>query len=251
MSETSKKYQFTLGIVVPTYKERDNIENLLNRVKVEVEKHSIVTTLLVMDDSSPDGTADIVTRLIPILNSDYLTIQIKVRPGKLGLGSAYVQGFQVLKDSCEYLLEMDADLSHKPEYVNIFLEKVKMGNDLVIGSRYIKGGGVEDWGIIRKGISSGASIYCQWILGISINDWTGGYNMYRSTVFDTVKLDCMIAEGYLFQIEMKYKTVKNNFKWIESPIVFPDRSAGHSKFDKKILLEALIGVWKLRFTKVV
>ena len=242
-------YKYTLGIVVPTYKEKDNIETLLIRVKTEVEKYRINTTLLVMDDSSPDGTADIVKSLIPKFNSDYLTIQINVRPGKMGLGSAYTQGFGMLKDDCEYLLEMDADLSHQPEYVHEFMSLMLAGNDLIIGSRYIQGGGVENWGWHRKAISLGGSVYCQTILGIPVHDWTGGYNMYRSSVFESIKLDQIQAEGYLFQVEMKYKTIKANFKWVESAIIFPDRSAGHSKFSKKIMLEAILGVWKLRFSK--
>ena len=246
MNSSLNNYSKKLGIIVPTYKEKDNIENLLNRIKTEVEKYSIPTIVQIMDDSSPDGTADIVNGLIPKLNSELLEVRIKVRPGKMGLASAYTQGFELLRKDCQYLCEMDADLSHQPEYLHVFIAKMDAGMDLVIGSRYVKGGGVENWGIHRKLISNGGSIYCQAILGIPIHDWTGGYNMYRSTVFDTIRIDKIVAEGYLFQVELKFKTVKSGFKWSESPIIFPDRSAGHSKFDKSIMLEAMTGVWKLK-----
>ena len=250
MINNSTNYTKKLGIVVPTYKEKDNIEKLLFRVRAEIEKYNINTVVQVMDDSSPDGTADIVKSLINDMASDNFELRIVVRPGKMGLGSAYTQGFELLKHECEYLCEMDADLSHQPEYLHTFLEQMDKGKDLVIGSRYIAGGGVENWGVHRKLISSGASTYCQTILGIDIHDWTGGYNMYRSNVFNTVNLSKIVAEGYLFQVEMKFKTVRSGFKWVESPIIFPDRSAGHSKFDKRILLEAMTGVWKLKGLEV-
>jgi dolichol-phosphate mannosyltransferase len=237
-----------LGIIVPTYKEQDNIYNLLKRVQTEVEKYKITTHLLVMDDSSPDRTREIIEAYQAQLNSQYLQISLHVRKSKMGLASAYTTGIKILKANCKYLLEMDADLSHKPEYIHDFVEKAKQGYDLIIGSRYVKGGGVENWSWIRKTISTNASRYSRSVLGLKVRDLTGGYNMYNSKVFDTVNLDKIMSSGYLFQIEMKYKTIKNNFKWTEVPIIFPDRVAGKSKFNKTIMLEALVKIWQVKFT---
>jgi len=240
---------FTLGIVVPTYKEKENITELLTQIKEEVEAHKIKTVVLVMDDNSPDGTADIVRAIIENNKSSFLSIRLHVRPGKMGLGSAYTTGLTMLQPESEYLQEMDADLSHRPQYLHVFLEKAQSGYDAVFGSRYVLGGGIENWGPVRKFISFGGSLYSRAVLGVGISDFTGGYNLYKATVFDTIKLDEIGAEGYLFQIEMKYKTARSGLKYTESPIIFPDRAQGKSKFDKRIFLEAITGVWKLRFGK--
>lgn len=241
---------FELGIVVPTYKEKENIAELLSLILKEVETHQIKTLVLIMDDNSPDGTADIVNNIIQFNQSQFLTIRIKVRPGKMGLGSAYTTGLTMLQPECEYLQEMDADLSHRPEYLHTFLNLARGGYDAVFGSRYVQGGGIENWGPIRKFISFGGSLYSRLVLGVNISDFTGGYNLYKSSVFDVIKLDKIRAEGYLFQIEMKYKTAKAGLLYTESPIIFPDRAQGKSKFDKRIFVEAITGVWRLRFSKV-
>jgi dolichol-phosphate mannosyltransferase len=237
---------FNLGIVIPTYNEKDNISELLELVYEQCVRNKISTQVLVMDDNSPDGTADIVRGLSAKLNSDRFKLQVHVRPQKMGLASAYIQGFQMLKDKVDYLLSMDADLSHKPEYVSTFLSKANEGNDFVIGSRNIKGGGVENWPFYRVMISKAGSFYARTILGVKIFDFTGGYNLYRSDIFNKFDLNTVKAQGYLFQIEMKYSLAKHGYKFTEFPIIFPDRTRGKSKISKKIIIEAFIGVWGLR-----
>jgi dolichol-phosphate mannosyltransferase len=238
--------KYTLGIVIPTYNEAENIAILIDRVKTEVEKYSIKTVILVMDDGSPDGTYNLVNEYIKTATfSEFLTVTAKQRPGKQGIASAYTQGFSILKPDCEFLLEMDADFSHKPEYIHEFLSCMDAGSDLVIGSRYINGGGVENWTLIRKLISTKYSLFCRLVLRVPVRDFTGGYNMFRASVFDTVKLDEIESTGFLFQIEMKSKVIKSGFSWMESPIIFPDRINGVSKFNKKVMLEAAIKIWSL------
>jgi dolichol-phosphate mannosyltransferase len=241
---------YNLGIVVPTYNEKDNIINLIDQLSSNLKDKSINTILLIMDDSSPDGTGEIVRDYINNHNFDFLTIELKVRAGKQGLASAYTQGFQYLIDnySPSYLLSLDADLSHDPKYIPLMYNLIdKENQDLIVGSRYVDGGGVLNWGIFRKMISKGGSLYAKTILGININDLTGGFNMYRSSLFDTIELSSINAHGYLFQIEMKYRVSKitNNYK--EFPIIFADRVNGKSKMSKLIILEAFLGVWKLKF----
>jgi dolichol-phosphate mannosyltransferase len=238
--------EYKLGIVIPTYNESENILELLERIKEQVDKQSIKTLVLIMDDNSPDGTAEVVEQNTPNLESNFLEVRVHVRPGKQGLASAYKQGFAKIKDEVEYLLEMDADLSHQPRYFPQFLKLAEQGYDLVIGSRYVKGGGVEGWTWDRQLISRLGSLYSTIILLTNIRDFTGGYNLYRSSVFDTLKLDSLQAEGYLFQIELKFKTRRAGFRVIESPIIFPDRSRGQSKMSGSIFWEALFGVVKLR-----
>ncbi len=238
-----------LGIVVPTYNEKDNISDLLNLIKENIAKLDVKTTVLVMDDSSPDGTADIVGQLQTELNGKNFEIKLKVREGKQGLATAYTQGFAIIQPDVDYLMSMDADLSHQPKYIKNFLAKAKEGFDLIIGSRYIQGGGVVDWGVVRKLISKMGSLYSKTILGVKINDFTGGYNMYKSELLNKKFLDGVKARGYLFQIEMKYRLAKQGVKFAENPIIFPDRTKGQSKISKKIIIEAFLGVWKLKFGK--
>ena len=238
-----------LGIVVPTYNEKDNISDLLNLIKENVAKLDAKTTVLVMDDSSPDGTADIVGQLQTKLNGKNFEIKLKVREGKQGLATAYTQGFAIIQPDVDYLMSMDADLSHQSKYIKNFLAKAKEGFDLIIGSRYIQGGGVIDWGVVRKLISKMGSLYSKTILGVKINDFTGGYNMYKSELLNKKFLDGVKARGYLFQIEMKYRLAKQGVKFAENPIIFPDRTKGQSKISKKIIIEAFLGVWKLKFGK--
>lgn len=237
---------YKLGIVVPTYNESENILELLEKIKIQVEENYIKTLVLIMDDNSPDGTADLVRQNSDRLQSNKLSILVNVRPGKQGLASAYKQGFAKIKDQVEYLLEMDADLSHQPQYFPNFLKLADSGYDLVIGSRYVKGGGVEGWTWDRQLISRLGSLYSTIVLLTNIRDFTGGYNLYRSSVFDKLKLDSLQAEGYLFQIELKFKTKRAGFRVVESPIIFPDRSRGQSKMSGSIFWEAFFGVIKLR-----
>lgn len=239
---------YQLGIVIPTYKESENIGDLLVKISEEVQKAQISTLILVMDDNSPDGTADIVRAKSEELNNSNFQIEVNVRPSKMGLASAYIQGFQKIINRVEFLQEMDADFSHNPKYLNELVNQAKADHDFVIGSRNIPGGSVQGWGPLRNMISKLGSLYAKIILGVNINDFTGGFNLYKSEVFNKLDLQSIKADGYLFQIEMKYRAAKLGFKFTEIPIVFVDRQKGKSKFNRSIILEALLGVIRLRFS---
>jgi dolichol-phosphate mannosyltransferase len=238
---------FLLGIVIPTYNESGNIYRLLTTIIQELKIGNLSARILVVDDNSPDGTADLVKDFIAKNTSSGVQIDLLQRAGKMGLASAYITGFKQIKDTCDYVMSMDADFSHKPQYLPVFLNQIQVQKaDVLVGSRYIRGGGVENWGLVRKAISRFASIYASVILGVRLGDWTGGFNLYKTSIFEKLDLDKITSEGYLYQIEMKYKAKKLGFKLIEVPIIFPDRVAGKSKFNKKIIWEALLGVFKLR-----
>jgi dolichol-phosphate mannosyltransferase len=244
--------KYNLGLVVPTYNESENILNLMNLLVDNLNTKEIVTKVLIMDDSSPDGTSDIVKEYIQNNVFDNISFELKTRPGKQGLATAYTQGFSYLIEQFNptYVMSIDADLSHNPKYIYPMYETIiESQSDLLIGSRYVKGGGVENWGPVRKFISRGGSLYSKLILSVNINDLTGGFNLYKSTIFQKLKLEDINASGYLFQIEMKYRTKKLGFKVNEFPIIFTDRVNGQSKMSKSIFAEALIGVIKLK-TKI-
>lgn len=241
-----KKY--TLGLVVPTYNEKDNITVLLDALDMQIQKAGVNITLLIVDDGSPDGTGDIVQEYIDANKYPSLNLQLKRREGKQGLASAYIQGFQDIMEDCEYVQSMDADLSHDPKYISPMLEKAQSGYDCVIGSRYVKDGGVKGWGPSRMFISRMGSLYAQMILMTSVRDQTGGFNLYRVDALNVVDLNTIKAEGYLFQIEMKFNFSKNKLRIAEYPIVFVDRVRGASKISKKIIIEAFLKVPFLRFS---
>jgi dolichol-phosphate mannosyltransferase len=167
----------------------------------------------------------------------------------LGLGTAYIAGFKhALKRNYQYLFEMDCDFSHDPQYLPVMLARARAGADLVLGSRYIAGGGTVNWGPLRKLISRGGSLYARTILGVGVHDLTGGFKCFRRHVLESIDLDHVSAQGYGFQIEMTYRVVKSGFRVEEVPIVFVDRRVGQSKMSKKIFVEALTLVWKLRLS---
>lgn len=226
-------------IVIPTYNERENIEKLLGRL-LNIEPK---LEMLVVDDNSPDGTG----KLVDEIASSHARVHIKHRPFKEGIGPAYVDGFKWgLEHGFEIIIEMDADLSHRPRYIQTFLRKLKE-YDLVAGSRWIKGGSVSNWSMQRVLLSRTANLYASTVLGGKITDWTGGFNAYRRSVLEKIDLDQVHSDGYSFQIEMKYRSLQNGFRVTEIPIVFTDRKAGESKISKHIILEALFVVWRLRF----
>lgn len=231
-----------LLICIPTYNEKENIPLLLGRllnVHPEIE-------ILVIDDNSPDGTGDLVEGFTKT-NS---RIHILRRPGKMGLGSAYLAAFQWgLTNGFDAMMEMDADLSHRPRYIPKFLEALKT-NDLVVGSRWIEGGRIANWPWQRVLLSRYASIYSRMILGVPIYDLTAGYVCYRREVLEAINLDSIHSDGYCFQIEMKYRTLQKGFRIQEIPITFTDRKIGNSKISRRIVWEALWMVWRLRFTKI-
>jgi dolichol-phosphate mannosyltransferase len=228
-------------VVVPTYNERDNLPAIVAAVHAALPE----ADLLIVDDNSPDGTGQIADELAKADKQ----VSVLHRQGKLGLGTAYIAGFKhALKRNYQYLFEMDCDFSHDPQYLPVMLARARAGADLVLGSRYIAGGGTVNWGPLRKLISRGGSLYARTILGVGVHDLTGGFKCFRRHVLESIDLDHVSAQGYGFQIEMTYRVVKGGFRVEEVPIVFVDRRVGQSKMSKKIFVEALTLVLKLRLS---
>ncbi len=226
-------------VVIPTYNERENIGEIIPRI-LEYPRLRV----LIVDDTSPDGTGDIVSHMA----TQDSRIGLLSRPGKQGLGTAYIAGFRrALAEGAQYIFEMDADFSHDPAYLPKLLELAESQYDLVLGSRYVRGGGTTDWGVLRQLISRGGNLYASTILGIKIADSTGGFRCYNRQVLETLNLDAVRSNGYSFQIEMVYRTLRAGFRVGETPIIFPDRRVGKSKMSRRIVIEALVTVWKLRF----
>jgi len=232
-------------VIIPTYKEKENIENIIRKVFSLNKDFDI----LVVEDNSPDGTADIVKRLMSEFPE---RLFIEERKGKLGLGTAYIHGFKwALKRKYEYIFEMDADFSHNPEdLIKLYNACAKDGADLAIGSRYITGVNVVNWPIGRVLMSYYASSYVRFITRMKIMDTTAGFKCYTRKVLETIKLDKIKFTGYAFQIEMKFTTWKLGFKIKEVPIIFTDRTAGESKMNKSIFREAIFGVVDLRWRSI-
>lgn len=225
-------------VVVPTYNEADNISRLLEQIVARPRFRA-----LVVDDGSPDGTGDIVAE---IARSEP-RVGLLSRPGKLGLGSAYIAGFRrALAEGAAFIFEMDADFSHDPRYLPELLAAAEGGYDLVIGSRYVPGGGTSDWGLGRRIISRGGNLYAGLILNMPLADSTGGFRCYRRAVLESLDLSVVRSNGYAFQIEMAYRVRRAGFRVGEVPIIFPDRRVGRSKMSRRIVLEALVNVWRLR-----
>lgn len=229
-------------VVTPTYNEADNIEKFIGQVLAQGPS----IEMLIVDDSSPDGTAAIVERMM----EREKRIHILKRPGKMGLGTAYVDGFRyAIKEGYDFIFEMDADFSHNPEEVPRFLEKAKEF-DLVIGSRYTNGVRVVNWPIRRLLLSYAANVYTRVITGMPIKDATGGFKCFRRKVLESIDLDRVHSNGYAFQIEMNFKAYSKGFRLTEHPIIFVDRASGLSKMSRKIVYEAVFMVWKLKFRKI-
>lgn len=226
-------------LVVPTYNEADNIEPLVEAVRAQLPASRRV---LIVDDGSPDGTGRIADRLAE-LHED---VEVLHRPAKGGIGPAYVAGFQrALAAGARLVAQMDADFSHDPADLPRLLEAAE-GADVVLGSRYVPGGGVADWGPVRRFISRGGSAYARLVLGVSIRDLTGGFKVYRRTVLEAIDLDSLAALGYAFQVETTYRALRAGFRVVEVPIVFRDRRVGESKMSAGIVLEAATKVPAMR-----
>jgi dolichol-phosphate mannosyltransferase len=226
-------------VVIPTYNESENIQALVPAVMSK----NLDVDILVVDDNSPDGTGNIVREM----QKNNPRLHLLSRPGKQGLGKAYIAGFRWAMDQgYEGIVEMDADFSHRPEDLGPLIETMKK-NDFAVGSRYVEGGRTVNWGLIRKIISRGGGIYSRLILGFPLNDWTGGFNAWKRETLEKIDLASVQSNGYSFQIELKYKALKKGCKGAESPIVFEDRRVGQSKMSLKIVLEAFYRVWLLRF----
>jgi dolichol-phosphate mannosyltransferase len=195
--------------------------------------------VLVIDDSSPDGTGELADRLAAELGY----VDVLHRPHKEGLGPAYLAGFRrALASDAELVLEMDCDFSHDPDYLPHLIAAVEAGADLALGSRYVPGGGVRNWGLLRRVISAGGSFYARVILGVKVRDLTGGFKCYRRAVLEAIDLDAVDSKGYAFQIETTYRALRAGFKVVEVPITFADREVGGSKMSKAIVAEA---IWKV------
>lgn len=231
-------------VIIPTYNERDNIVAIIEAVFAQPKDFHI----LIIDDGSPDGTADLVKRMQEQVNSPKETkLHLMERKGKLGLGTAYLTGFQYAIDKgYEYILEMDADFSHDPKDLTpLYLTCSEFGNDVAIGSRYATGVNVVNWPIGRVLLSYFASSYVRLITGMPIRDTTAGFVCYRKKVLETIPLDRVKFVGYAFQIEMKFLTWKYGFKLSEVPIIFTERVRGESKMSAGIFKEAFFGVLQM------
>lgn len=232
-------------VIIPTYNEKENVEAIVRAVFELSEDFHV----LIVDDGSPDGTADIVRHLQT--NDFNGRLHLLERKGKLGLGTAYIAGFRWgLERGYDYLFEMDADFSHNPADLVHLLEKCRAGGaDVAVGSRYCKGGKLENWPLDRIILSRGASLYAALILWMPVNDPTAGFICYRRKVLETIRLDRIRFVGYAFQIEMKYAAYSLGFKVREVPITFKDREKGQSKMSLHIIREAMLGVLQMRFRR--
>lgn len=230
-------------VVIPTYNEAANIEGIVRAAVAELDRVAPdAYRILIVDDNSPDGTGQIADRL----SAAQPQVEVMHRAAKTGLGHAYLAGFaRALSGGAELVIEMDADFSHDPGYLGPMLDAAKEA-DLVLGSRYVEGGGVEDWGLLRRLISRGGGFYARKILGVQIHDLTGGFKCIHRRVLETIQLETIRAEGYVFQIEVTYRALRAGFRVKEIPIVFRDRSVGSSKMSARIAAEA---IWAVPFLR--
>ena len=229
-------------VCLPTYEERENLEPLVRAlvpIFAELESGSRV---LVIDDASPDGTGEEAERLA----AEHDFVEVLHRPRKEGLGPAYLAGFRVaLAAGSEFVVEMDADFSHDPRDIPHLLAATA-GADLAVGSRYVPGGGIRNWGPVRRSISRAGSLYARGLLGVPVRDLTSGFKCFRREVLEAIALDRISSVGYAFQIETVYRAVRAGFRVVEVPIVFADRTRGGSKMSRRIVLEAAAKVPALR-----
>lgn len=227
-------------VIIPTYNEKDNIRTVIEKIN----KLNIDLDILIIDDNSPDGTGAIIREL----QSTYKNIFLIERPGKLGLGTAYVKGFHwALKRGYTYILEMDADLSHNPDDLPRLINACKRGADLAIGSRYSNGVNVINWPIKRLLLSYCANLYTRVVTRMPVKDATAGFKCFKREVLESIDLDRIKSSGYSFQIEMNFRAWKKGFTLQEVSIIFIERTEGHSKMSKIIVWEAVFMVWKLKF----
>ncbi len=231
---------FKALICIPTYNEKENIAPIISAVLAATAND---VHILVIDDNSPDGTGQIVEAL----KAAESRLHLLSRAAKEGLGRAYIAGFKwALENYYDVIVEMDADFSHRPEDLVKILKAIET-SDFAVGSRYVAGGRTVNWGLLRKIISKGGSLYTRLILGYPLSDWTGGFNAWKNHVLRKIDLEQVKSNGYSFQIELKYRALENRFRGVEVPIVFEDRRVGKSKMSMKIVIEAFTRVWGMRF----
>jgi len=229
-------------LVLPTYNERDNLVPLVEEIRAQLPH----ITVWIVDDNSPDGTGKIADDLA--VRDPY--VQVIHRPGKLGLGTAYVEAFQrALQEDFDSVLEMDADFSHDPSYLPALIEGLHEA-DLVIGSRYVRGGGTQNWSRLRRTISQGGNLIARFGLGVKTHDATGGFRAFRRATIEQLNFDDLRLRGYGFQIEVVYQVESRGLRIKEIPIVFVERAAGHSKMSRAIVLEAVVHILRRRLRKV-
>ena len=230
-------------VVVPTYNEVDNVRDLLPVILAQGPHVEV----LVVDDNSPDGTADAVDDM----RRNEPRIHLLRRPGKLGLGSAYIDGFRyALREGADVVFEMDADFSHDPRSIPRFFEALQEGADLVLGSRYLHGVTVVNWPLKRLVLSYGANAYARVLTGLPVKDATGGFKAFRREVLEAIDLDKVRSDGYSFQVEVNFHCWRRGFRLREIPIVFADRRVGISKMNRRIIVEAIFMVWRLALSRL-
>ena len=223
-------------LILPTYNEAENVGPIVHAARAQLRDGDHI---LIVDDNSPDGTG----RIADTLAAELPGVEVLHRPAKQGLGRAYLAGFAYALDrGAELVLEMDSDFSHDPADLPRLIAAAENGADLVLGSRYVAGGSVTDWGLVRRLVSRGGSWYARRVLGVDVRDLTGGFKCFRRAVLEALDLNAVHADGYGFQIELTYRTIKAGFTVEEIPIVFRDRRVGESKMTARIALEA---VWKV------
>jgi dolichol-phosphate mannosyltransferase len=230
----------SVWLVIPTYNEAENLVAIVDAAREQLPDSR---RILIVDDSSPDGTGEIADRLA----TEHDDLEVLHRPVKDGLGPAYLAGFErALGQGAELVMQMDADFSHDPADLPRLLEAAQ-GADLVVGSRYVPGGGVTEWGPMRRFISRGGGTYAQFVLSVRVRDLTGGFKCWRREALEAIDFDAVDSKGYAFQIEMTYRTLRSGYKVVEAPIVFRDRRVGNSKMSRAIVAEAIWRVPILRF----
>jgi dolichol-phosphate mannosyltransferase len=241
-----------IAIATPTFNEAKNIKLLISAVAKACKQDGVSCSLFIIDDMSPDHTADIAEQMAKKHQSPTFKVMILRRQGKRGFGNAYVHGFETIlkKGGFDYVIQMDADLSHNPKYLKDFMKQAKAGHDFVVASRYISGGATPDWGLYRKLLSRGGNLYTRLILGSVVTDYTGGFNMYSTSLLKAIDISTLSAGGYGFLIELKYRALKQAKSPAQIPIVFHDRQHGKSKLPKSTLVKNLLLVPRIKLQKL-
>ena len=234
-------------LILPTYNEAENIEAIVTAAAAVLDRAARDGfRVLVVDDGSPDGTGEIAERLA----AEHDWQEVLHRVEKNGIGPAYLAGFRhALDRGAGYVMEMDSDFSHDPADLARLLQAIYSGADLALGSRYVRGGGVRDWSLLRRFVSEGGSTYARWVLGLSVRDLTGGFKCFRREVLEAIELETVRSHGYCFQIEMTQRALRRGFSVREVPIVFRERRRGDSKMSPRIAAEAFVVLPQLRFRR--
>lgn len=236
-----------ISIVIPTYNERKNLPVLIDRLIIAFKENKLKGNIIVVDDGSPDGTGDMADEISKKLQNLY----VLHRHGKLGIGSAYIAGFEyaIEKISSDIIFTMDSDLSHDPDCIPNFIDLCSKGYDVVVGSRYIEGGGIENWPFYRRYMSRGANLLASTILGVNVHDMTTGYRCYKKKVILSIDFKTIKSNGYSFLEEILYRCIQKNFTIGETPIIFTDRKYGNSKLSHSEMFKFLLTILKLKISK--